>query len=191
MSTVYLLYFINRWVGFSYEWLRALSGLCDNDPAVTDGFLLWGKVWGCNFPWVHKGYTQITSQATKHWASVFPQDSLKNFDSQLRLFRTKQAQYTYTPSSLQTKLPYKKKGDTSRGQNSFKGRRASQCIQWPACLCTLSCRMSRELETPMSADPSAAEFYLHQVILLVPTLRSLLSITRWSLLTENAILFSL
>lgn len=63
-----------------------------------------------------RDYTHIGSQVTKHSKislSIFPQNSLKNFGSKLRLFRTKQTQYTYSSSNLLPQLPYKKR-DTSR-----------------------------------------------------------------------------
>lgn len=46
--------------------LRGLSGLCDDDPAVADGFLLWRKV--CEpviFHGCTRDYTQITSPVTQ------------------------------------------------------------------------------------------------------------------------------
>lgn len=104
-----------------------------------------------------RGYTHISSQATKHskislyWASIFPQNSLKNFGPKLRLFRTKQAQYTYSPSSLLPQLLYKKKR-YQQGLKLLQGKR-NLTVYPMACLPKhTALQDERELETPMSPE---------------------------------------
>lgn len=98
-SSVQLLHSVKRWAGFSDEWPWALPGLPDGDPRGTDGFLLWGKVWGYHFPWVQEG-RHSTHFPSDQKLLRFPGAGHLCFLKTAVKLRTMQAPYAYPPSSL-------------------------------------------------------------------------------------------